>query len=96
MASKAEAFKAAQEQANHVAKAILSSRMNPRVDAEGVAHENRRAGAKAVCGMEAHAAGTRPTRKSTRPGANRARTDVQLILREARESNSPQHRHGRG
>ena len=74
MASKAEAFKAAQEQANHVEKAIRSSHMNPRVDA----------------------AGTRPTRKSTRPGANRARTDVQLILREARESGSPQYRHGRG
>jgi hypothetical protein len=48
---------------------------------------------KASYELEATAAGKRPTRKSTRRGANRQKPDSQLKRRQTRKIRSPESRH---
>ena len=96
MATKAEAFKAAVERSSHRPKPARTWRMNPRVDAAGIAHVNQRAAAEAPYALEAHAPGTRPSRKSTRGSANHLKPDHALTIRETIEASSPQARHDIG
>ncbi len=93
MATKAETFKANEQQTNHVPEVPRDQRMHPRVAEDGTVHDNVHAGEKAVCAMEEHVAGTTPSRKSTRGSANHARPDVQLAHKAEMELNSPERRH---
>ena len=103
MASRSEAVlfdtaMAADARGNVVERAACrgAGRMNPRTDAAGIAHVNQRAAAEAPYALEAHAPGTRPSRKSTRGSANHLKPDHALTIRETIEMNSPQARHDIG
>ena len=93
MATKAEVFKATVEQSNHHAKPKGGSRMNARVDAAGVPHVNVAADKESPYPLEDHAPGTRPSRKSTRGGANHLKPDHSLNVRESVAASSPENRH---
>ena len=58
-------------------------------------HETKHAGKKASYALETTPAKGRPSRKSTRSSANRAKPDTNLTLREGRAKGSPEARYGK-
>lgn len=58
--------------------------------AKKAANPNKAAGKKATFAKETTAPGKRPSRKSTRSSANRAKPDTNLVLRSERAKRAPE------
>jgi hypothetical protein len=91
MATRAQRFRSESER-RHPSGAgkPKSSRRQPKKAAFG--RNKRHAAAKATVALETTQAGRRPSRKSTRASANRAKSDVPFDISEQRRKTSPQAR----
>lgn len=76
---------AAKKKAKHDALAGRGKRPESR--------ESEHAGRKATHDLETHLEGTRPSRKSTRKGANRLRADAAMNQREEAGEGAPKFQH---
>lgn len=96
MATRSETFRSAQERTHKPNKAAKKRASRANHDPRGRAtHENRRAGRKATYALEPRVASKRPSRKSTRKSANRAKPDTNMNLRSERRQDSARSRHSR-
>jgi hypothetical protein len=95
MATKSEQAKAeAAKKGPKPKRARKLARRKPK-DEQHVHHEPKAAGKKATYEKEpAPAKGKRPSRKSTRAGANRSKPDTNMNLRSERAKSSPKSRAG--
>jgi hypothetical protein len=93
MSTKAEQFKVEEERAaaNAHKGRIRPERSKPGAPPGERTRSKKHAARKATYALEAPAEG-RPSRKSTRKSANRAKPDANLNLREMREKSSPEAR----
>jgi hypothetical protein len=69
-----------------------ANRSKPGLPPEERSRDKKRAGKKATYALEAPRKG-RPSRKSTRKGANRSKPDTNMVLREARAKGSAKSRY---
>lgn len=93
MATKAESLHA--EDQRHGPTPLARKRAKAkktRAEKLGAPHETKRAGKKASYAREVPKGDRRPSRKSTRTSANRARPDTNLNLKEERQKGSPENR----
>jgi hypothetical protein len=97
MPTRAEQFRAAEEiarsrshQGDRAAKSILAARRK-----RPASHESAHAARKATYAFEAHEEHKRPSRKSSRKGANRLKADLAFNLREEMTKGSPEARHAK-
>ncbi|MFI5300647.1 MAG: hypothetical protein ACHREM_21405 [Polyangiales bacterium] len=96
MSTKAEQVKAETEQANARANASEREAKHQELSARHKrpeSHESTHAADKATHAFETHAPGTRPSRKSTRKGANHLKADAAFNHREQSGESAPQFRH---
>lgn len=77
-------------------KASQHTTKKSRVKRKLNAHKNVHAGKKATFAFEPHTPGARPSRKSTRGSANRARSDTNIELRSERTKATPTSRYRGG
>lgn len=93
MATEAEKFHAKDQRHGIAPKARKrAAAKKTRAEKLGAPHANERAGAKASYAAEAPPKTGRPSRKSSRKGANRSKPDTNLNLREERQKSSPEAR----
>jgi hypothetical protein len=93
MPTRSERFRSEQERRQRRAKKKAPARKKP---AEGGAQKRpTRRSRKATYGIEPHLPGERPSRKSTRGGANRVKPDAPFNRREELTKGSPENRAGR-
>jgi hypothetical protein len=98
MATRSETFRSAHERTHTPNKAARKRAHRPHGahDARGrTTHENRRAGRKATYALEPRVANKRPSRKSTRKSANRAKPDTNINLRSERRQDAAHSRNAR-
>lgn len=96
MATKAETFKASEQQARQRPKAKATDgaqRPSARIPEQGEGHEKTRVASKAAHELEPHSPGTRPSRKSTRDSANRVKAASPLTVRTKNRVNTPENQH---
>jgi hypothetical protein len=96
MATRAEQFRAQEQRRGGAKKA---KRKNTRPSRPGAPHAGRQraskhAARKATYALE-ESAGKRPSRKSTRKSANRAKPDASFNRREEMQRDAPEERHVR-
>lgn len=92
MATKAEQARAESAKKGPNPKRVKKAAQKKPAKAKGVGtepNENRAAGRKATFAKETTAPGKRPSRKSTRSSANRAKPDTNLTLRSERAKRAP-------
>ena len=77
-------------------KASAHAAKKARVKRKLKAHANAHAGKKATFALEPHAKGARPSRKSTRKGANRAKNDTNIEIRSEHAKATPTSRYRGG
>jgi hypothetical protein len=77
-------------------KATEHATKKSRVKRKAKAHENVRAGKKATFALEPKKPGARPSRKSSRKSANRAKFDTNIELRGERTKATPTARYRGG
>lgn len=91
MATRAEQYKAAQERHGHEGSGVRKERSKPGVPPAARSHDKKHAQKKATYALEQTTNG-RPSRKSTRKAANRAKPDSNFNLREEMQKASPTNR----
>ncbi len=77
-------------------KAAAHAAKKSRVKRKLKAHDNARAGKKATVALEPKKAGARPSRKSTRASANRAKYDSAIEIRSEHAKATPTSRYRGG
>jgi hypothetical protein len=88
MATRAEKFRS--EQSRHGAKSARTSAKKPKKSQWS--RDSKHAGAKATRALEQTAPGRRPSRESSRGGANRAKPGAPMDLKEQKRRGSPENR----
>lgn len=89
MATKSEQVHAEEQRNARTAKAPAPARSKPNAQS----NESERAAKKAAYVLEESMG--KPTRKSTRKSANRAKPDAAMTIHQEAAHNTPQARHGR-
>lgn len=89
MATKAEQVRAENEKKGVNPKRAKKAAQKKPAKTNDVAKESKATGKKATVAKETTAPGKRPSRKSTRSSANRAKPDTNLILRQERAKRAP-------
>lgn len=93
MATRAEAFRANEQKHGQDSTKKQKAGSKPGARASAKTRAKEHAAKKATYALEAPvAAGTRPSRKSTRKSANRAKPDADLTLREQLVKGTPENR----
>jgi hypothetical protein len=99
MPTRSERFRSEQERRQRRPKKKVLARKKAKKAAEGAGRERKteatRRARKATYEIEPHAPGKRPSRKSTRGGANRVKPDAPFNRREELTKGSPESRAGR-
>jgi len=89
MATRSEQYRANEERSGEVKRAVRASRSKPGVPPAKRTREKQHAEKKATYAMEPVPEGGRPSRKSTRKSANRAKPDATFNLVEELRKSSP-------
>jgi len=94
MATKAEQFRSQQERSptKRRGKGRKPHKAQKKPKKGGWSHEKHHADVKATHAFEATAPGKRPSRKSTRGSANRAKPDAALNINEENRKGAPEQR----
>jgi hypothetical protein len=90
MATRAEQARYAEERDHKKKPAKKKAVVKTASAKKAPTNESKRAGKKAVYKLEEHEEGKRPSRKSTRKGANHLKADTNIVLRSARAARKPE------
>lgn len=95
MATRAEQYRAEEERGNRKAPKRKAQADKPGVAPQDRTRARKRVAKKATYALEESTGGARPSRKSTRKSANRAKPDAALTRREAGQKGSPESRYAK-